>query len=215
MAGRFSKTELKSMLNCSAYRVVATEGIERVTTRKVSKGAGLSDPYIYQCYSDMDDLLKSAFLEINKEIAEIIKNMLQTYNPESITQEETEKRCWEMWSTYWDFLMAQPEKTIFYWRFSQSGYYSKELFDARQKNFDLFFKFLNDAEERSGLTDITDTDTIVADIFVGTVGMAVKIHLGYIEKTESIKYDIYHSVFAVFFRRIGIDIYRGDEQDDE
>ena len=51
------KEELKERLQRSIYKVVAEEGIEGVTVRKVSKGCGLSDPYIYQCYKDLFDLM--------------------------------------------------------------------------------------------------------------------------------------------------------------
>ena len=57
MAGRYSKDELKKMLHSSTFHIVATEGIEKLTVRKVSKGCGLSEPYIYQCYSDLPELM--------------------------------------------------------------------------------------------------------------------------------------------------------------
>ena len=57
MAGRYSKQELKDKLQRSALHLVATEGIERLSTRRLSAGCGLSDPYIYQCYSDIPELL--------------------------------------------------------------------------------------------------------------------------------------------------------------
>ena len=57
MARKYTKEELKERLQRSIYKVVAEEGIEGVTVRKVSKGCGLSDPYIYQCYKDLFDLM--------------------------------------------------------------------------------------------------------------------------------------------------------------
>ena len=58
MAGRYSKQELKDKLKRGALKLVATEGIERLSTRRLSAGCGLSDPYIYyQCYSDIPELL--------------------------------------------------------------------------------------------------------------------------------------------------------------
>ena len=38
MAGRYSKNVLRNMLHSSTYHVVATEGIEKLTVRKVSRG---------------------------------------------------------------------------------------------------------------------------------------------------------------------------------
>ena len=60
----YTKEELKERLQRSIYKVVAEEGIEGVTVRKVSKGCGLSDPYIYQCYKDLFDLCSVKYVII-------------------------------------------------------------------------------------------------------------------------------------------------------
>ena len=46
MARKYTKEELKERLQRSIYKVVAEEGIEGVTVRKVSKGCGLSRIFI-------------------------------------------------------------------------------------------------------------------------------------------------------------------------
>ena len=111
MARKYTKEELKERLQRSIYKVVAEEGIEGVTVRKVSKGCGLSDPYIYQCYKDLSDLM--------------------------------------------------------------------------------------------------DPEVIVSNIIDSTVSVAVKMHLGYMDKTALEARTIYKTVFALLFQLLHIDVWNG------
>lgn len=205
MAGRYSKEELKDKLQRSTFSLVASGGIESVTVRKVATGCGLSDPYIYQCYSDLTDLMTDTFLKIDKEIvyliASVIRKQAQT---ESYDMEE---KCWLLWSAYWKFLMDYAERTIFYWRFYQSGYYTKELLAERQKNFAVFIDFVQSAGAQLGFSDITALDSVVSMIIDDSVSVAVKIHLGYMPQSAVSAEDIYHSVFSLLFHKLGLNIW--------
>lgn len=117
MARKYTKEELKERLQRSIYKVVAEEGIEGVTVRKVSKGCGLSDPYIYQCYKDLFDLM--------------------------------------------------------------------------------------------------DPEVIVSNIIDSTVSVAVKMHLGYMDKTALKARTIYKTVFALLFQLLHIDVWNGEYKSSE
>ena len=71
-------TAVKDKLQRSALHLVATEGIERLSTRRLSAGCGLSDPYIYQCYSDIPELLADTFLRVDCEVAELMRTVIGT-----------------------------------------------------------------------------------------------------------------------------------------
>lgn len=62
MARKYSSEEVKEKLIRAVYHLAATEGLERITMRKVAEGCGLSTPYIYQCYQDMAELMTDAYL---------------------------------------------------------------------------------------------------------------------------------------------------------
>lgn len=138
MARKYTKEELKERLQRSIYKVVAEEGIEGVTVRKVSKGCGLSDPYIYQCYKDLFDLMETSFFEVDGKAAGMIRKLIQNQKAELKTAEDLESMCWTLWSAYWEFLMSDPEQTIFYWRFYQSAHYTKKILEVRQQSFEVF-----------------------------------------------------------------------------
>lgn len=205
MAGRYSKEELKDKLQRSTFSLVASGGIESVTVRKVATGCGLSDPYIYQCYSDLTDLMTDTFLRIDKEIAHLIASVIR--KQAQTEAYDMEEKCWLLWSAYWKFLMDYEERTIFYWRFYQSGYYTKELLAERQKNFAVFIDFVQSAGAQLGFSDITALDSVVSMIIDDSVSVAVKIHLGYMPQSAVSAEDIYHSVFSLLFHKLGLNIW--------
>ena len=204
MAGRFSKEQLKNKLQRSTFSLVASGGIESVTVRKVANGCGLSDPYIYQCYSDMMDLMTDAFLRIDKEIASLIASVIKKQSQAEKT--DIEESCWLLWNVYWSFLMDDAEKTVFYWRYYQSGYYTKELLLERQKNFAVFIDFIQSEGAQLGFYDITVLDSVVSMIIDDSVSAAVKIHLGYMPRSAVSAEDIYRSVFSLLFHKLGLNI---------
>ncbi len=206
MAGRYTKEELKEMLHRSAFKVVAASGIENVTVRSVSRGCGLSDPFIYQCYSDLPDLMTDAFLKIDKEIADSINRVIQ--DQLSVGSKDIERICWALWSTYWNFLMQDPDKIVFYWRFYQSGYYNREILELRQKNFYALTSFMYAAGEKTQLDQITNIDAIVSGIIDSTVSIAVKIHLGYMQIGDIPTQAIYGTVFSYLMHLLGVDVWQ-------
>ena len=205
MAGRYSKEELKDKLQRSTFSLVASGGIESVTVRKVATGCGLSDPYIYQCYSDLTDLMTDTFLKIDKEIVYLIASVIR--KQAQTEAYDMEEKCWLLWSAYWKFLIDYAERTIFYWRFYQSGYYTKELLAERQKNFAVFIDFVQSAGAQLGFSNITALDSVISMIIDDSVSVAVKIHLGYMPQSAVSAEDIYHSVCSLLFHKLGLNIW--------
>lgn len=205
MAGRFSKAELKKKLHKSVFHIAATEGIEKLTVRKVSAGCNLSDPYLYQCYSDIPELLRAAFLEIDEGVAEGVARVIKSKQIDMKDLKSLERACWVLWNVYWKYLMQDADRTVFYWRYYQSGYYTKELYKHRLEKYSTFVNFLNEIGENTGISEKIDVNVIAIAIIDGTVGMAVNTHRGG-QKMNSIKIKtIYYSVFAFAYKILGID----------
>lgn len=209
MARKYTKEELKERLQRSIYKVVAEEGIEGVTVRKVSKGCGLSDPYIYQCYKDLFDLMETSFFEVDGKVAGMIQNLIQKQKAELKTAEDLESMCWTLWSAYWEFLMSDPEQTIFYWRFYQSAHYTKKILEVRQQSVEVFVNYMVETGRMFGVSDLMDPEVIVSNIIDSTVSVAVKMHLGYMDKTALKARTIYKTVFALLFQLLHIDVWNG------
>lgn len=205
MAGRYSKQEIREKLHRSAFALVTAEGIERVTGRKVAAGGGLSEPYIYQCYADMPELLTDAFMRIDRKVARLMQSVIQKEAPDFSRQKGLEPICWNIWSAYWRFLMEDPEQTVFYWRFYQSAYYTKELLEQRRENFGTLLTFIQITAQELALEDKIDLDAVVSNMMDDTVSAAVKIHLGYLSKDAIPAPVFYGSVFALLYGMMGIE----------
>ena len=207
MAGRFSKQELKNKLQQSAFHIVMSDGIEGVTTRKLSRGCGLSEPYIYQCYNDIPDLMRDTFVKIDGEISAMIQELIEESPVRINSFQDMGKMCWLLWSFYWKFLMDYPERTVFYWRYYQSGYYTKELQYEREQNYGVFVGFIRGEGMRLGFQNIRELECIVSMLIDDTVSLAVKILLGHLPEDCISVEDVYCSVFALLFRKLGLNIW--------
>ena len=211
MAGKYTKPELRAMLHRSVFHIVAEDGIERVTVRKVSSGCGLSDPYIYQCYSDLPELMENAFMEVDGKVVDLMNRLVMLSNGGLHSLDDLKNASWTMWKAYWDFLMRNPEQTIFYWRYYQSGYYTRETQKARYKNYASFISYIVRLLDFTGISDKINLDVIMSNIIDNTVSVAVKIHLGFMKPDEITARTVYQSAFALIFHMLGIDVWGDDE----
>lgn len=207
MVRKYTKEELRNKLHRAVYTVVMNEGIEGVTVRKISKTSDLSDPYIYQCYKNLKELMADAFLEIDKEVATLVEKLLGDGEFLEKMEKNPEQCCWTMWNAYWKFLMEDPEKTVFYWRFYQSAQYTKELLKTRREVLGQFVAYMEKMGKDYGIKEIIDPEVLVSNIIDSTVSVAVKMHLGYMKQTDLKAHTVYQSVFALLFHLLRVDVW--------
>ena len=208
MAGKYSKDELKEMLQRATFEIVAKSGIENITVRKITQGCNLTAPYIYQCYADIPELLRDSYFKIDREIAGFIKQTsnMQISGPDK--RQELEQASWLLWNLYWDYLMKDSDRAIFYWRFYQSGYYNSDILKERQRYYQPLLKFTHDIGEALDAPKSVELRAVITSIIDDTASVAVKIHLGYISKDALTPNLIYRSVFSLLFHLMGIDTWK-------
>lgn len=207
MVRKYTKEELRSKLHRALYTVVMDEGIEGVTVRKISKAGDLSDPYIYQCYKNLKELMADAFLEIDKEAAKLVEELLADDGFHERMEKNPEQCCWTVWNAYWNFLMKDPKKTVFYWRYYQSACYTKEFMELRRGVLSQFAICMEKMEKDHEVKEMIDPEVLLSNIIDSTVSVAVKMHLGYIKQTDLKARTVYQSVFALFFHLLQMDIW--------
>ena len=207
MVRKYTKEELKVKLHRALYTVVMNEGIEGVTVRKISKAGDLSDPYIYQCYKNLGELMADAFLEIDREVALLVEELLGDGEFNKKMESNPEECCWTMWNAYWKFLMKDPEKTVFYWRYYQSARYTKEFLEIRRGVLGQFVAYMEKMGQTHGIKEMIDPEVLVSNIIDSTVSVAVKMHLGYMKQTDLKAHTVYQSVFALLFHLLQVDVW--------
>lgn len=213
MARRYSEEEVKGKLIRAVYHFAATEGIEKVTMRKVAEGCGLSTPYIYQCYRDMPALMEDAYLRADMQVANLMHIVRNFHVSEVNSRKEMKDASWQIWSLYWDFLMDDPDRAIFCWRFYLSGYFGERIMEFRRRYYKDLTEFVSRMGKLCGVASGVKLHALVSNIIDETASTAVKMHLGYIDKDALTPRMIFQSAFSLIFHLMGVDIW--SEQDAE
>lgn len=204
MVRRFLREEVRVRLHESVQKIVAQEGIENLTTRKITSGCGFSDPYLYQCYDGIADLLESAFLEIDREIGCVISSAIPLIQFTSADRAAFEGGCKVLWLTCWNYLMKDANKTIFYWRFCQSGYRTADIDEKRKVHHRDWRAFVKDATKRHRLDQHADVELMLSAMVDNTLLSAVKVlrdedNLANMElSTETVFRSVFSQIFAIF-----------------
>lgn len=110
----------------AVYKQVADEGVEKVTTARIAKAAGLSEGIIYRHFENKKDLLKQAFLQICREIHRRAASV-------DLCEKGLKESLSLLWNSFLDYLLENPEKLKYYDRFLHSGYCTKEIYSFQVK----------------------------------------------------------------------------------
>ncbi len=99
MGEKASRAELKEQsrqrLIKAAITVLGEQGMSRLTTGKIARAAGLSQPSFYVHFADMEDLLSSVADQVVRPVQEVLtKAMGQLGNISSDTMGETLRTAW-------------------------------------------------------------------------------------------------------------------------
>ncbi len=202
MARQYTRRELCVMLHIGVERLVAKGGLENLTTRKVCDAAGLSQPYLYQCYDGIPDLLNNCFLEIDCRVAMLLKDVLckETFKPTS--NMDVEGYCWLLWKTCWSFFMEDGDQTLFYWHFYHSGYYTKEIAEQRIVFYAESIGFARSVVQTYSLQQYADVRMLVANMFNSTLMSAVRVLQGKNEDSDRTMKTVYDAVVSPILRLI-------------
>lgn len=174
MPRKLLREEIRMRLHNSVMKIVAEEGIKGLSTRKIASTCGLSEPYIYQCYDSITELLEAVFVQIDMEIAELLTAKIQQIPFNSSDKDKFEAACWQLWLEFWNYLMKDPNKTIFFWRFHQSGYHTEELEKKRTVYYSQWLSFLRDAIKRHNLDRHADIKLMILIMVDGTLMSVVR-----------------------------------------
>lgn len=116
----------------SAVHIVAQEGMDRATTKNISKLTGLNEAYIYRCFPNKEDLLREAFHLGDVRFLTVLQSIRPIMRDDSLGWKE---RCYRLWKTTWDYIMSVPEDCVFYIRYYYSGNYIR---NAREEHLAIY-----------------------------------------------------------------------------
>lgn len=118
-----SEAESRALMMNAAVRIVAKHSFEGFTTKKWALEAGVAEGSLYYHFKSKNDLLDETFLMIKHEIEGL-------YTDEDGIPDNPELLAAfieELWRRYYHYLLDNPEKTLYYYRYRTSPRYTDAL----------------------------------------------------------------------------------------
>lgn len=192
--------DVPEKLIASTISAIASEGLDKTTTKAIVKGTGINEAYIYRFFFDKEDLLAKAFAYLDEELVEKVTESIAVMWVKDL---DYEVRCRLAFNGVWNFILSNKEKCLAYIRYFYSPYFQKnsavehkERFLPVIAKFDLAFR------------DEADTWMILNHILNVMFDFAVKVFDGELAPEENnykhVFLVIYNSV-KYYFRNVEVD----------
>ena len=196
MASKRTPEQLKSIILKATQHLVAVGGMQNFSYPKLAAETGINAPTVYEHYKNKEALLTSCFLTIDNEIARKIANAPKSLSAGVKDLQSLDDLCWLLWLPYWNYLTADYDRTLFYWHFCNSEYYTPTVVQQRMQNGKAF-------SERCNL------EMLVWNLLDNTVATAAKVLRGIYPNDEvnvnTVYYMVFQPVFSVFGQNSGDD----------
>ena len=173
-----SEKESRSIMMDAAIRSVARYGFEGFTTKKWAAETGVAEGSLYYHFKSKDELLNETFFYIEQEILELCQDDFK----EIESSEDLKGKADRMLERYYRFLLDNPEKTLFYFRFRTSPRFNNEIRDRRSVyTGDFQKKLFSCCQEAKGEEEGLILQSYVLDT---TVSLAYRTIMGQLSDTE-------------------------------
>ena len=134
-----TQNRIRNALMDGAIKVVARDGLEKITTRSIASECDLHDAYIYRYFIDKEDLLMKTFIREDKAMTARIKENLENSDLKGKSIEEVLRA---IVMPMWDFLMENEDVCKFYVRYYYSIHFEKDAIEEfREDNRTLHAAF--------------------------------------------------------------------------
>ena len=185
-----SPQDMREKLIARTITVVATEGLDKTTTKAITTGTGINEAYIYRHFSDKKDLLSKAFDKLDDElVAKVMQHLPVMYMQEL----EYELRCRVFFEAVWKFMLANKEHCLAFIQYYYSPYFTKFSVEAHKKRYVSVVEKFKDA-----FKDEADVWMILNHILNVMLDFAVKVHNGQMPSEDNYS----EHVFLVIYRSV-------------
>ncbi|MDO4182151.1 MAG: TetR/AcrR family transcriptional regulator [Coriobacteriia bacterium] len=103
----------------ATFHLVAEEGLYGLTLKKVAAAVGVSETLVYKYFRNKEELLYSCFEMVHKDIGRLCA---QIPAPEGSSIEYCLNYAHTLWLRYFDLLISEGERTLFYFIYRDSPY---------------------------------------------------------------------------------------------
>ena len=176
----------------TTYVVVAENGIDTFSMKTVTTRLGVSEGLIYKYFDTREGLLFKSFVAFEAQISELMKN----YAEETIEGETLEQRRERIWKGYFNFLLENNYKSLFYFEYRWSYRYADYRKMANSVNSEYFDSMQEFAKAILGHPAKSTMDRENVSWVIENTGFYVKkVLLGDMEKSDEIIHKVYQLIF--------------------
>lgn len=148
--------------------VIATEGLDKTTTKAIAVGSGINEAYIYRNFFDKEDLLSKTFDALDEELlAETLERISVMY----MTELEFDLRCRIFFEGVWNFMIGNKNKCLAFIRYYYSPYYKRNSAVKHKQRFWVLVEKLKEA-----FIEEADVWMILNHILHVMLAFAVMVH---------------------------------------
>ena len=181
---------MREMLIESTITVIATEGLDKTTTKAITAGTGINEAYIYRHFTNKEELLSKAFDKLD---AELLAELMSYVDVMVSGQMDRETRCRRYFSEIWSFLLANKEHCLAFVRYYYSPYLTKYSVESHRQRYVPLIEKISPA-----FKDEADVWMILNHILNVMLDFAVKVHNGQMSKEDNYT----EHVFRVIYRSV-------------
>lgn len=196
--------ELKPEIINGTLRIIAEGGMDNFSFPRLTAETGISAPTVYEHYKNKEDLLTTCFIAIDREISGCIEKTIAELPEKIKTGADIEPRCWLVWRAYWNYLVSNADRAIFYWFFFNSRYYTHEMQERHRSHFGMLRELIEPPKENACSRVRCNTDLLAAHMINATAAYASKMLRGYYKNEKATEETVYHMVFQPIYAALGI-----------
>lgn len=168
--------------------VIATEGLDKASTKQIGLTTNINEAYIYRCFKDKEDLFSNTFTFLDDEL---VSKATQHLPVMYMTEIEFETRCRIFFTSIWKFLLGNSDKCLTYVRYFYSTYFSKYSATEHEKRFmPLVIEF------KKVFRDEADVWMILNHILNVMLDFAVKVHNNQMSKDDNYAEHVFRVIYA-------------------
>lgn len=193
-----SPQDMRETLIAHTITVIASEGLDKTTTKAIVAGTGINEAYIYRCFTGKDGLLSKAFETLDEELVEKIAQCTPVMY---MSELKFEIRCRLFFNELWNFLISNRERCLAFVRYYYSPYFSKYSVQDHKRRYALTVEKFRDA-----FLAEADVWMILNHILNVMLDFAVKVHNDEMPKNDDYAEHVFRVIYASvkqYFKKAG------------
>lgn len=180
--------EMQQVFKDATVRVVARDGLDKVTTKAIAREAKLNEAYIYKCFAGKDDLLNETLNMEDANFAVLLEKLFPVIYDERLSYRE---RAYVIWKRSWDFILEERDDCIFYIRFY---FASIGLNHVYRKHMDAYWPLVE--RVRPLFKEGTNMEMLCHQVFCTMLFFAARVMDGDLENNEETTQWVFNQIDA-------------------